>query len=329
MNRLRLLTCLGLLAASALTAAWPAAAAKPHKGARYFGFEGSQTDMNLTQVSGKVRVSGSGRRFRRGSYVNLSCGRDDLLVRKLSLAGTRIRRNGKFSKVKRRGRVRYRLSGRFVLRDYARVSYSARSGRCRSRRRKVALYEKGVPPFKSCRSQRAKTDLRNGDGRVFEQLRLLTGEFYPHTYACLFSVNRRVLLGRNWDDETIETPRLTAPYVAYVSIECGVGSCTPSIAVRDLRDGALFRHLEVSSESLPGRPRDVESLVLKANGSVAWIVSRAGFMGSPSAVDVIAVDTTGRRVLDSGVDVDPKSLALTGSTLTWRKGGAARSASLN
>jgi len=187
-----------------------------------------------------------------------------------------------------------------------------------------------VPPFKSCRSQRAKTDLRNSDGRVFEQLRLEgSGEFFPHAYACLFSVNKRFPLSRNWDEETIETPRLTAPYAAYVRVFCGVGSCTPLIEVRDLRDGHRFRNLDVSSETLPGRAREVADLELKANGSVAWIVDRFEFMGSPHTIDVVAVDSAGRRVLDSGTDVDPKSLTLTGSTLTWVKSGATRSASLN
>ena len=74
-------------------------------------------------------------------------------------------------------------------------------------------------------------------------------------------------------------PRLTAPHVAYVSIGCGIASCTPTLAVCDLRDGHLVRSLEASSESLPGRSRDVTDLVLKTNGSVAWIVDRLAFMG--------------------------------------------------
>jgi len=197
----------------------------------------------------------------------------------------------------------------------------------------VALYEKGKPPFSGCRSQRAKRDLRNDSGRVFEQLLGIGDvEFFPHVYACLFSTNKRVPLGRNWDDERIELPRLTEPYVAYVSIGCGLAGCSPSIMVRDLRDGRLLRnHLEPSFETQPERTpaRNVTSLVLKANGSVAWIVDRLAFMGLPHSIDVVAVDSTGRRVLDSGLDVDPTSLALTGSTLTWRKGGIVRSAMLN
>ena len=42
--------------------------------------------------------------------------------------------------------------------------------------------------------------------------------FFPHVYACLFSTNKRVSLGRNWDDEMIELPRLTEPYTLPTSI---------------------------------------------------------------------------------------------------------------
>jgi hypothetical protein len=307
----------------ALVTASSASAARPHKNARYVGFEGSETVMELTQVSARARTTRSGRRFRGGSYVDPECGP------RIRLRGVRIRRSGRFSKFRRRGRFRYRLRGRFVRRNYARVSYTARRGRCRARRRRVALYERGRPPFSSCRSQRAKTDVRNSGGRVFQQLRLLNDEFYPHSYGCLFSRNRRFELGRNWDDESIELPQVAAPYAGYVSIFCGVGRCFPFIAVRDLRDGRVLRNIDASIETVAGRPSAVQSLVLKANGSVAWIVDRAAFMGSPRTIDVVAEDTTGRRMLDRGPDIDPLSLRLSGSTLSWQKGGASRTATLN
>ena len=95
-----------------------------------------------------------------------------------------------------------------------------------------------------------------------------------------------------------------------------------------LRDGSIFR-TAVGFVDTPGRPRTVGRLVLKANGSVAWIVDRAAFMGSPRSIDVVAEDATGRRVLDSGVDIDAGSLTLNGSTLTWQKDGATQSGTLN
>ena len=320
----------GLLAL--LAAASPASAAKPHKNARYYGFEGSETDMNLTETSAKVRVSGSGRRFRRGSYVNLTCGRDDKLVRKLSLTGTRIRRNGKFSKVRRRGRVRYRLRGGFVRRDYAKITYSASKpsglrGRCKGTRHKVALYEKGVPPYKGCRSQRAKNVVKNSDGRVFEQLKAESAdEFFPFAYACLNS-GKRVELGRNWDDEEVEVPRLTAPYVAWAAVECGNSSCISTVETRDLRTGKLVHEEPATTAGLPGNTTRVPDLVLKSNGSIAWIVDIGSSVGSDR--QVVAVDSAGRRVLDTGGNIDPESLTISNATLSWTKGGTPHSATLN
>jgi hypothetical protein len=42
-------------------------AATPHKGARYVGFEGSETKMTLRDTRAEVRVSRSGSRLGRGS----------------------------------------------------------------------------------------------------------------------------------------------------------------------------------------------------------------------------------------------------------------------
>ncbi|HEY1360384.1 MAG TPA: hypothetical protein VGF21_18930 [Thermoleophilaceae bacterium] len=318
----------GLALAVLFAAVSAAPAAKPHKNARYTGFEGSETDMNLAEPTARLRVSRSGRSFRRGSYVELSC-RDDRVIRKVSLAGTRIRRSGKFSKSRRRGRIRYRLSGRFVLRDYARIRYTARRvGGCRSGRSKVALYEKGVPPFKSCRSQKAKNDVKNSDGRVFEQLNIGdSGEFFPFSYACLYSTGKRFELGRNWDDELVETPRLTAPYVAWASVGCGNVTCQSAVEVADLRVGKVVKNLPATTGGLPGNSNRVTDMVLKPNGSLAWIVDIGSSVGSDR--QVVAVDSAGRRLLDSGGNIDPESLTLSGSTLSWTESGASRSASLN
>jgi len=304
--------------------------------------------MGYTDQTAGARVSGSGRRFRRGSYVDLTffCSRNRIqpFRRRVQLGGVRISSSGRLFQAKRHGSVRYRLSGRFVMRDYARAYYRASSppeeprnrahpGRCKTPRIKVALYERGVPPFSGCRSRRAKPGLRNDSGRVFEQLLGIGwGVFLPHVYACLFSTNKRVSLGRNWDDEQIELPRLTEPYVAYLSIGCALAGCSPSIMVRDLRDGRVLRNqLQPSFENpLSERTwtRTVTSLVVKANGSVAWIVDRPADNGLPRTIDVVAVDSTGRRLLDSGPDVETTSLTLTDSTLTWRKGGVVRTATL-
>src|SRR4029077_17139210 len=93
---------------------------------------------------------------------------------------------------------------------------------------------------------------------------------------------------------------------------------------------------------------NVVALVLKSDGSVAWIAD--DYMRSitpggtgPPYFDVYAVDRSGTRLLASGTDVDPSSLALSvggnnigmssrsvaGSTLYWTQGGKPFSTTLN
>jgi len=314
------------LAALAVAAA-PASAAAPHPGARYLGFTGSETTMTLFKTSVKARISADGRSFvgRSSAKLALRCGRST----GIALAGTPVRA-GRFSKAWQKGVVSYVLRGRFVSRDRATFRFSARGpGRCVSPARTGAIYEKGRPPFSGCSSQRGKTDVQNDDGRVFEQLRFadIFSEFAPFTYACLFSEDRRVLLGRNWDDEQIEVPALTAPYVGFAAVGCGGASCVSTVEVRDLPTGRLVKTLPSSTIAVPGDSTRLTALVLKANASLAWIVQKAGPTGR--LFEVIADDAGGRRILDASPDVDPASLTLSGSTLGWVDGGTAESATLD
>jgi hypothetical protein len=83
-------------------------------------------------------------------------------------------------------------------------------------------------------------------------------------------------------------------------------------------------------------------LELKANGSVAWTLDRVAMgpdgypigygSGQPPTVvarEVWALDTHGQRLIDSGRNLDPGSLALNGSMLTWINDGAVHSATLD
>ena len=75
-------------------------------------------------------------------------------------------------------------------------------------------------------------------------------------------------------------------------------------------------------------------MVLKTDGSVAWInefglvVNKFGTV-HPMEYEVHAVDKNGSRVLGSGTNVDPHSLALAGSTLYWTQDGSPMSTVLN
>ena len=326
---------IGALLGAVLAAAGPAAAAKPHGGARYLGFEGSETAPTVRQVSAKARVSTDGGEFMARSYVRvaLGCGR----ATRVPMTDTPIRR-GRFAKVKRAGTIRYRLRGHFVTRAYATISYSASSpprasasARCQSGARTGALYERGEPPFTGCRSQRAQTDFQNDEGRAFEQLRYDADnlEFIPFAYACLFSTNKRVRLGANGESTELTLPRVAGPYAAFAVADCPGANCYSTVVVRNLRNGRLVKNLDATKTSFgaPGESVYVTDLELKPNGSLGWLAQLSSY--TTNTIEVVAVDTSGRRLLDSGSDVDPESLALDGSTLSWLKAGVTQSATLN
>ena len=80
----------------------------------------------------------------------------------------------------------------------------------------------------------------------------------------------------------------------------------------------------------------VESLVLKGNGSLAWLVLRTGDTTGqvpppPAVREVYAVDAEGWRRLDSGPALGEASLRLDAatSTLSWVNAGASRTAALD
>lgn len=331
----------------------PAVAARPAPGGHYYGFPaaGQYRADGLSDVTADLRVSRNGRGVAAVTLL-LSCdsrrSRYDVKMVEMKLAfgrasGATIRRNGSFALAGGDGERRYRLSGRFLTADYARLVYRAsmppprpvdrrRFERCRSGRASAVLYRNGEPPFSGCRSQRAATLLLTSTGRVLQQYALTKprGGFFPHAYGCLFATpKRRVDLGQNYDDETVEVPRLAGQLVAYAAGECAIGGCFAQLEIRDLRDGSVVRTL-YATPGPPDGPNRVHDLVLTGTGALAWTVSRGAFVVEPfDPQQVWALDTQGQRLLDGGSAIDLQSLSLNGSALTWIKGGVVRSATLD
>jgi hypothetical protein len=105
------------------------------------------------------------------------------------------------------------------------------------------------------------------------------------------------------------------------------------VTVRDLRTGRVLRNEPTGTDVTPGPEPEQDfgighttAIVVKTDGSVAWIVETSKEEGR---YQVHAADMNGGRVLASGADVDPTSLALAEGTLYWMQGGRAYSAALN
>lgn len=115
------------------------------------------------------------------------------------------------------------------------------------------------------------------------------------------------------------------------------GDCRCSawkVVVLDLRSGRVVRSVatgihkpEQGSYVGVGEALDI---VVKSDGSVAWITENyeMSFM-APPFYEVHLSDKKGDRLLASGTDVQPASLALAGSTLYWTQDEQPSSATLN
>jgi hypothetical protein len=125
------------------------------------------------------------------------------------------------------------------------------------------------------------------------------------------------------------------------------------VEVRNLHTGRILHEVPTGTPLKP-EPRyvgvgPIVGLVLKSDGAVAWIAEDYERSSVPGRMpftipyfDLYAVDKSGTRLLASGTDIDPSSLALSvgsisvgtrrtivGSTLYWTQGGKQSSATLD
>lgn len=111
----------------------------------------------------------------------------------------------------------------------------------------------------------------------------------------------------------------------------GAIECEADVVVRDLRSGQILHNAPTGTSSPPSLCfGPVITLIVKSDGAVAWIVKdEEGHHPEPAPYEVHAVDKTGNRLLASGSEIEPYSLALGGSTLYWLQGGKPMSTTLN
>jgi hypothetical protein len=171
-----------------------------------------------------------------------------------------------------------------------------------------------------------------------------------HIIGCLVATGQSQILnsavraktapvrGRRPSVET-EAISLHAPWVAYAESFHGIDTGQLLVTALNLRSGAAA-YCPVGGWQAPHRRVSVTGVALKRNGSVAWIGAGSAhepdgreaepISGSlvygPLEPEIVACDTTGEHVLDSGEGIDLNSLALRSSILTWTNAGATRSA---
>ncbi|MEA2424318.1 MAG: hypothetical protein QOH13_728 [Thermoleophilaceae bacterium] len=151
-------------------------------------------------------------------------------------------------------------------------------------------------------------------------------------YVCVRSNGRRFRADdRTSQEVTMQKRSLTSSgsfaAVAYDSYQ-NEDAAGLNVVVIDLRTGKQRVHVENPDEfSVPTVP----SIVLRSTGAAAWVYEQKPISSSEGTRkrEVHAAGTGSIRTLDSGLDIDPASLALDGATVSWTNAGVRKTATLS
>ncbi len=154
----------------------------------------------------------------------------------------------------------------------------------------------------------------------------LTDEQELEIFACAKGGRREYLLGYGLTASStggvggIESFTFGGPVIAYEEADDPEEYPGSNIIyVRNLVTGRLIHKLPTGPTASSGGL--APKIVVKADGAVAWV---CGIRHK-----VYAVDKHGRRLLDSGSGIEPQSLQLHGSTISWIDDGARKTAPLD
>ncbi len=168
----------------------------------------------------------------------------------------------------------------------------------------------------------------------------LSGPFHiEEVYGCSYGHRSAYSLGLPYVATStgangVRMETLAGPIVAYeaTSASGAQGQATTiswRVVVRDLRSGRVLHSVPTGTPKANPFAVGVGPtlvIVVKSDGAAAWIAQAPPYEGT---YQVHAVDKSSNRLLASGADVDPSSLAIAGSTLYWTQGGKPESATLN
>jgi len=104
---------------------------------------------------------------------------------------------------------------------------------------------------------------------------------------------------------------------------------TGFVVVRSLRTGKIVHRAPTGSPPVPRKGfvgvGAVTTIVVGETGSVGWIVlNRERSKPGSRYYEVHSIDRGGRRLLASGLSIQPNSLRLRGRVLSWKEAGRRR-----
>lgn len=155
-------------------------------------------------------------------------------------------------------------------------------------------------------------------------------------YGCSAAHGKSFRLGhamRSIAEARVNPVAVAGANAAYGLARFGIDTGRTSVVVRRLTDGNQLSEFPATQAVGAESFQTVGSLVVKADGAVAWIAMSFSIVGGGrGTVEVHAADAGGERVLASAPSrperIDPGSLRLRGSTLSWTDAGATRHATL-
>lgn len=121
----------------------------------------------------------------------------------------------------------------------------------------------------------------------------------------------------------LQRTALSGLFVGYVERHTVKNNDQFAVRARDLRTGEDVHAWAENSEGPTQRFYGPTDLVVAPTGAIAWIVPFDSDADSSTIRYEVRVSDAGRKaaVLDAGVGIDPKSLALAGSSLYWTHDG--------
>lgn len=186
----------------------------------------------------------------------------------------------------------------------------------------------------------------NAQAQVYEATEPEALPEYLGAWGCVYGHNRPYFLGPLPYGSAsgaggVRHETLAGSMVAYEEVSIGGSQSGRSewrVVVRNLRTGRVL-HKVPTGVPLEPEPEyvgvgNIVSIVVKSDGAVAWIAddyerSATAHGTGPPYFDVYASDKLGTRLLSSGSNIGPRSLALAGSTLYWTQGGKPFSVTLS
>lgn len=188
-----------------------------------------------------------------------------------------------------------------------------------------------------CKQPHSTTLLETSKTRIYavprESVALPSGHSVAGrpVFGCLKRIGQARLLNAPGDQEGLwfgvdeHALAIHAPLVAYAFTAYYFDTHATFVRVRNLNSGSTVRGCPAGGGLAPGHIPHVVKIVLNGTGAVAWSV-QGGMFGTPFAI--VVCDSAGQHVVDSGAGIEPESVLLQDSVVSWLDDGSRREARL-